>query len=90
MQTQSFGGHADEIETSIMLAIDETLVRKEYIKAGMEVKAKGPLSRADQTNPNYCPTGVMGDPINANIEKGEKLLDAMLKDVSAYLEKILS
>lgn len=88
IQEQQQGGHADEIETSIMLAIDPTCVQMELATPGLENISKGPLNRSDSSRPNYCPSGAMGNPTYANSEKGEKILAAMLEDVSVSVELI--
>lgn len=86
---QARGGHADELETSIMLAIAPGRVAldiaRPWISATM---AAGKLVRADPTHANFAPDGVFGDPTLATREKGEQLLDAMLADLAAALAKL--
>lgn len=82
VQSQTSGGHADEIETSIMLALKPEAVNMNRAVAGVDTKVAGPLERVDTNHPNYCPSGSIGDPTNASVEKGRKLLDAILKDTS--------
>lgn len=90
VQEQKQGGHADEIETSIMLAIDPASVQMELAAPGLEKISKGPLNCSDPSRPNYCPSGAMGNPIYASPEKGEKILAAILEDVSRSIELIPS
>ncbi len=82
IEEQLYGGHADELETSIMLAIDQQYVRRDkavaWTPTGMA--ASGPFSR-DQNNPRYSPTGVWGDPTLASEEKGRRLLAAIVDDL---------
>lgn len=82
IEEQSCGGHADELETSIMLAIDPQYVNQDkadaWIPTGMT--ASGPFSR-DQDKPGFSPTGVWGDPTLASEEKGRRLLAAIVDDL---------
>ena len=90
VQEQKQGGHADEIETSIMLAIDPTRVQMGLAAPGLENISKGPLNRSDPSSANYCPSGAMGNPTYASREKGEKILAAILEDVSRRIKLISS
>ena len=83
--TQIRGGHADEIETSIMLAIDEGKVNMDLAETNIEIKQPGPFNRNYKEQPNYSPSGVYGDARLATQEKGRLLLDAILADVLAAL-----
>lgn len=76
------GGHGDEAETSIMLAIAPEQVRMGEARA-WESSTMGPgkFVRSDASHPNFSPDGIYGDPTVANREKGEKLLGAMLEDL---------
>ena len=83
---QPAGGHADEVETSIMLAINESQV--DMAKADGSVFAcsqPGVLRRHEKNSPNYTPTGACGKPELASHQKGEKLLTAMLKDINNHI-----
>lgn len=78
------GGHADEIETSLMLAINPDAV--DMHAAAMAPRpprdpGPGPLSPRDASSPNYAPSGALGDPALASAAKGEALLQAMLADL---------
>jgi creatinine amidohydrolase len=84
---QLHGGHADERETSIMLAIDADAVRMNNCVAWDRPATNGPLRRHDDHDPNYCPAGVIGDPTLASPEKGRMLLAAMIDDISAYFHQ---
>lgn len=86
IEEQTSGGHADELETSIMLAIDPG-----YVSLGEAVAwtppnmaTGGPFSR-NQDDPRYSPSGVWGDPTLASAEKGHRLLSAMADDLLALL-----
>jgi creatinine amidohydrolase len=85
---QPRGGHADELETSIMLAIAPEKVDMSRAGACSEAVIHGRLQRADPRTPGYSPSGVYGDPTLATADKGHRLVDAMLADVLAELESI--
>lgn len=77
------GSHADQLETSIMLALAPDLVdmsRAEASPAGRG-HADGPLTPADPQAPNYSPSGSYGDPREATRAEGARLLAAMTRDV---------
>jgi len=82
---QSWGGHADEIETSIMLALDPAVVRLDAARPGIRQIVRGLFSRTDRESANYSPDGVNGDPTLATRAKGEQLLAAMVADVVAAI-----
>ncbi|MCB1741692.1 MAG: creatininase family protein [Gammaproteobacteria bacterium] len=89
---QPRGGHADEQETSIMLAIDPTRVRMQLAQAEPEEDVapnvfRHPLVLRDdpRAGPSYSRTGATGDPTLATAQKGRQLLDAMIADLVAGL-----
>ena len=85
------GSHANEHETSMMLAIDPAVVRTDRMAAEIQpwmshmrdpVRPAGPLLRkAGDGIGNLCPSGVIGDPTRATAAKGEAILTAMAADV---------
>lgn len=81
VQCQRRGGHADELETSIMLAIDPGKVDMRKAVSCTERPIHGPFNRTDPQAPNYSPSGVYGDPTLASADKGRRLLHAMMQDV---------
>ena len=84
LATQRQGSHADELETSVMLAIAPRLVdmtRAEASPFGNGM-APGPLTPADTTSPNYSRSGSYGDPSLATEETGRVLVAAMIDDIS--------
>ena len=84
---QSRGGHGDEAETSIMLAIAPDLVRIELAKPWLSTTiGPGTLERDDSSHPNFSPDGIYGDPTLATCGKGVKLLDAMIDDLKDALK----
>jgi creatinine amidohydrolase len=86
VRTQPRGGHADELETSIMLAIAPEVVHMDEARACFGEMTPGPFNRTDPERPNYAPHGVYGDPCAATREKGKVLLQAMVKDLLDLLE----
>jgi creatinine amidohydrolase len=80
---QRHGSHADELETSLMLALAPDLVDMSRAEASPELKyeAAGPLTPSDASSPNYSRSGSYGDPTLATSAKGEILLAAMLDDL---------
>lgn len=79
---QAYGSHADEVETSIMLALAPECValdRGRASPAALEAAA-GPLAPFP-SSPNFSASGSYGDPTLATRAFGEKLVAAMLADV---------
>lgn len=89
---QSHGSHADEIETSLMLAIAPELVDISRAEASPAIAqaALGRLTPSDKTSPNYSRSGSFGDPTLATLEKGEALLAAMLDDLAEQVTSFLA
>ena len=86
---QTAGGHADEVETSIMLAISPALVDISRARGSMRACAQpGVLTRTDSESLNYTPTGACGAPQYASEEKGRLLLNAMLADINTVLDEL--
>jgi creatinine amidohydrolase len=88
---QSHGSHADELETSLMLALAPDRVDMSRAEASPAVKTETPgrLTPSDASSPNYSRSGSYGDPTLATRAKGEVLLAAMVDDlieqVTAFL-----
>jgi creatinine amidohydrolase len=80
---QRHGSHADELETSLMLAMAPHLVEMSRAEASPPLKQEVPgrLTPADTSSPNYSRSGSFGDPTLASAAKGEVLLKAMLDDL---------
>ena len=80
---QSHGSHADELETSLMLALAPHLVDMTRAEASPDLKQSmpGALTPSDPNSPNYSRSGSYGDPTRATSAKGEALLAAMLDDL---------
>jgi len=89
---QAYGGHADELETSIHLVLQPGKVHMDRAVPGQGrgEEATGPgyrpgyLSRTPG-EPGYAPDGVLGDPTLATRDKGERVLALMGREWMAAL-----
>ena len=92
LSRQSHGSHADELETSLMLAIAPDRVDMARAEASPPVTrpAPGRLTPTDRTSPNYSASGSFGDPTLATRAKGEVLLAAMLDDLAEQAASFLA
>jgi creatinine amidohydrolase len=90
------GSHANEHETSLILAIDPSVVHMDRAAPDIQpwmsvgprpVRDMGPLVRDPHGIGAYCPSGVIGDPTRATAVKGEAILAAMVADVVGYLRQ---
>jgi creatinine amidohydrolase len=85
---QQTGSHADERETSIMLAIAPELVRMELAKrdygrdtaTGVFIMPTT-MQSTDASASDYSETGGFGDPTLASADKGRAFLDSMIGDL---------
>jgi creatinine amidohydrolase len=95
---ESYGVHAGQGETSIMLAIDPSLVHLEEAKADgtglgtlfagyKHLTLEGPVPTAWLTN-DVSLSGVLGDPTAANAELGQVLLDHLVTSIAEALVEI--
>jgi len=89
---QSHGSHADELETSLMLAIAPERVHMARAEASpaIERAMPGRLTPTDKASPNYSRSGSFGDPTLATREKGDILLRAVVDDIIAQAEDFLT
>ena len=80
---QGHGTHADELETSVMLALAPHLVNMARAEASPVRKHEtpGPMTPSDPSSPNYSRSGSYGDPTLATPAKGKALLAAMVDDL---------
>jgi creatinine amidohydrolase len=89
LQQQTGGTHADEIETSMMLYIDPSLVDMTKAVRDFVPAPPGPLRLTRQRDGpgTYSATGIWGDPTLATAAKGrvvvEGLIAAMISDIEA-------
>ncbi|HXI08218.1 MAG: creatininase family protein [Bradyrhizobium sp.] len=91
LQRQRHGSHADELETSLMLAISPEFVDMSRAEASPTIvqSVPGPLTPTDTASPNYSRSGSFGDPTLATLEKGEALLAAMIDDLEEQATSFL-
>lgn len=92
---QSSGGHADERETSVMLAIAPETVRMDRAPPPRPLldAARGPAPAfrrpvafsLDPSSPDYNPSGATGDPRLATAAKGTAILAEMERELVAGL-----
>jgi creatinine amidohydrolase len=89
---QRHGSHADELETSLMLALAPELVDTTRAEASpvLAQAVPGRLTPTDAASPNYSRSGSFGDPTLATPEKGETLLRAMLDDLDEQVSTFLA
>ena len=89
VKEQKFGTHADEIETSMILYMEPQAVRMEKATAGGDASTKGPLTR-DASNKDglYSASGVFGDARLATWQKGERVVEAAVRDILAEIDAL--
>lgn len=89
---QNHGSHADELETSLMLALAPHLVDMAHAEASpvLQQEAPGALTHTDTASPNYSRSGSFGDPTLATQAKGKILLAAMVDDLIATVDAFLA
>jgi creatinine amidohydrolase len=87
---QKLGGHADELETALVLAIAPHAVRMDQaepdyghaLEAPATVFYQPTVFDADPASgPDYSRTGARGDPSLATVEKGRQILEAMAREL---------
>jgi creatinine amidohydrolase len=87
---QKLGGHADEIETSVMLAIAPDAVRLERTAPDYGHALDAPKTVFSQpvryspdpaSGPDFSATGARGDPTLANTELGRRVLTEMTREL---------
>jgi creatinine amidohydrolase len=94
---QVLGGHADEAETSTVLAIQPELVRLDQARTDYGNLLDAPTTVFSQPTIfrnnadsvwDYSATGARGDPSLATREKGEAILEAMTSDLVHGLQAL--
>ncbi len=83
LSEQDGGSHADELETSLLLAIAPEVVDMTRAEASPPGRrgVTGPLTYRDPASPNYSRSGSYGDPTLATQAKGDILLATMVDDL---------
>jgi creatinine amidohydrolase len=89
---QSHGSHADELETSLMLALAPDVVDMSRAEASPKLKCETPgrLTPSLPSSPSYSRSGSYGDPTLATAAKGEVLLAAMVDDLAEQVTAFLA
>ena len=92
LASQSHGSHADELETSLMLALapDRVDISRAEASPAIAYETPGPLTPSDPSSPNYSRSGSYGDPTLATRAKGEILLAAMVDDLAERVTAFLA
>jgi creatinine amidohydrolase/Fe(II)-dependent formamide hydrolase-like protein len=94
LSRQALGGHADQFETSAVLAIepgavDITRAEQDYGNALSEPQTvfyvPTEFRGEPQSGPDYSKTRVRGDPTQANAAEGEELLEEMTREIAQGL-----
>jgi creatinine amidohydrolase len=87
--------HACEVETSLMLYLEPNLVRSERITGEivkyvpqLDPQSKGHFPNGWKTI-NFSKSGVIGDPREATLEKGEKIFQNLVREITGSLNKTL-
>jgi len=80
-------GHAGEDETSVIMAIDATLVDRQSRSTHMKKAFSLPMATPDQVAERY-PNAMNGDSLLATKEKGERLLAMILEKNVEYINRL--
>lgn len=91
VETQPEGGHADEIETSVMLHIAPEVVQMERARRDINPRAGGGDLTRDPARQDavYSPTGTYGDPTLATAEKGKVLVEGMVCSLVEHVQRFI-
>jgi creatinine amidohydrolase len=88
VKQQKGGGHADEIETSMMLFIAPASVEMSEAVEDYHPSAKGGLTRNPKGEGSYSASGIFGDATLATRHKGEivvrAIVDGILKEIQDF------
>ena len=89
VRRQAAGSHADEIETSMMLAIDpESVDMSRAVRDLGAVTSPLQLTRQQNGQGTYSPTGTWGDATLATKEKGRIVLDALVTTILSDIDDL--
>jgi creatinine amidohydrolase len=97
LMKQKLGGHGDEQETSMILAIEPASVKMPLAKVDYGHALDEPktvfyvptiFDGSEDSGADYSLTGVRGDATLATAEKGRKILDAMAAELIEGIEAI--
>ena len=82
------GTHADEIETSMMLYMDPSLVDMSKAAKDYHSDGSGPLTRDPDGKGVYSPTGIYGDATLATREKGRRVVEAIVEGILKEIDAL--
>ncbi len=85
---QEGGTHADEIETSMILYMEPAAVDMSKAVKDYSARGAGGLTRDPNGKGTYSPTGVWGDATLATREKGEKVVEELVKALLLEIETL--
>jgi creatinine amidohydrolase/Fe(II)-dependent formamide hydrolase-like protein/acetamidase/formamidase len=89
VREETYGTHADEIETSLILYMKPSAVRMDKAVADGRVERSGPLTRdPSRADGHYSPSGVWGDPTLATWQKGERVTEGLLGDILKEIDEL--
>jgi creatinine amidohydrolase len=88
VRQQEGGTHADEIETSMMLYIDPSLVDMSKAAKDYHPQGTGGLTRDPKGPGTYSPTGIWGDATLATREKGRRVVEATVDGMVKEIESL--
>ncbi|MBN1965270.1 MAG: creatininase family protein [Anaerolineae bacterium] len=94
IEEQERGGHADEMETSCILALRPDLVHMEKAPREWRTGIKGAfgpggVKKVHVGGKMRTPHGINGDATLATVAKGEKALAAMAQDIVTFVEHFI-
>ena len=88
VRQQEGGTHADEIETSMMLYMDPSLVDMSKAAKDYHAQGTGGLTRDPKGPGTYSPTGIWGDATLATRGKGRRVVEAMVEGMLKEIEAL--
>jgi creatinine amidohydrolase len=88
VRKQEGGTHADEIETSMMLYMDPSLVNMSKAAKDYHPSGEGGLTRDSTGKGTYSPTGIWGDATLATREKGRIVVEAMVEGMVGEIKAL--
>jgi creatinine amidohydrolase len=89
LRDQNVVGHADDVETSMMLAAKPASVTMaNAVRDFAPANALGTLARQQATNAILSPSGTWGDPTKATAAKGQAILEALTGAIAQEIDAL--
>jgi len=89
VREETYGTHADEIETSMVLYIDPSAVHMDRAVPDGAEERPGALTRDPKRQEgHFSPSGVFGDPTLATRAKGRVVVEGMIGDMLAEIDRL--